>query len=76
MNLQDFITECELPLDWEPIVRMEALTGCSTCERRLIQDDKLKPGTAAVRMYSAETGKLEGVFVLCKTCAPKQRKKP
>lgn len=68
MNLATFIDECKLPKDWEPVVRMEALTGCSACERRLIQDDRLIPGVAAIRFYKER--ELSGVLVLCKECAP------
>lgn len=68
MNLQSFITECKLPEDWEPVVRMEALTGCTVCERRLIHDDVLIPGTECIRMRHPRTKELEAVFVLCKQC--------
>jgi hypothetical protein len=69
MNLQNFIIECKLPPDWEPIVRMEALTGCSVCERRLLHNGYLRGGTAVTRFYKKNV--LDGVLVLCKECAPK-----
>lgn len=70
MTLQDFIIECNLPPDWEPIARMEVLTGCSVCERRLIHDSKLTGGTIALRVYD-EQDTLINVIMLCKRCAPK-----
>lgn len=70
MNLQNFLTDCKLPQDWEPIVRMEALTGCSVCQCRLIHDEKLRPGTTIVRVYDKDSI-LNAVFVLCKEHAPK-----
>lgn len=69
MNLQSFITECKLPEDWEEVVCLEALTGCTACERRLIHDEKLRGGTLCIRMREPKTLVLQGLMVLCKECA-------
>ena len=60
---------CDLPPDWEAVIQLEMLTGCSLCERRLLDDGTLlRPGVGVLKMLDVNGG-INAVYILCKECS-------
>lgn len=70
VDAPNFAAGCKLPPDWEAVVKIELLTGCSHCGKRLITDGKVDSQVTVIRVYCKETNKLEAAFVVCKDCTP------
>lgn len=68
LTVQETIDRGALPPEWEPIVMMELLTGCSACERRVCDGDVVEVGTVILTALEPNGYDVAASYVLCKEC--------
>lgn len=64
---ETFFQECGLPTDWRNVIRLEILTGCSECGRRLLHDGLVRPGTT-IEHIAERNGTVTAAWVFCANC--------
>ena len=67
MTPAEFVHQIHLPSDWEQILEIELLTGCSQCGRRLLEDDTVRRGVTIVQVLIEDT--VEAAFIRCEQCS-------
>lgn len=65
MSIEQLVNERCSP-EWREVVHLTILTGCSACERRLVEDDHLREDVLLVQSNYAVP------YVLCDQCAKSQ----